>query len=52
VDAKNVFTNNTINGYQTGGPAIRNLCGKKIGGKGENLVWPLLPKILGFSDFF
>jgi hypothetical protein len=35
-----------------GGPAIEKLCGEKNGGKGENLVWPLLPKSLFFSNFF
>jgi hypothetical protein len=35
-----------------GGPAIKKLCRKKIGGKGENLVWPLLPKNLPFLEFF
>jgi hypothetical protein len=25
---------------------------KEINGKGENLVWSLLPKILGFLNFF
>ncbi len=36
---------------RSGGPAIKKLCRKKIGGKGENLVWPLLPKILRFLIF-
>jgi hypothetical protein len=35
-----------------GGPVIKKLFRKKIGGKGENLVWPWLPKILDFSIFF
>jgi hypothetical protein len=39
-------------GHQLGCLAIKKLCRKKIGGKGENLVWPLLLKILCFSDFF
>jgi hypothetical protein len=37
---------------QQGGPVIKKLCRRKNGGKGENAVWPLLSKILGFWIFF
>jgi hypothetical protein len=45
MNMKMKWTNNRGSGH-------KNLSRKKIGGKGESLVRPLLPKILRFSDFF